>query len=62
MKEKVQAILLEMADYLKPAEMKRLQEALLRHLSENDEKREQTDNHNCRTISSSVQTIIRRYL
>ena len=42
MQEKITAILTEMSDHLSPAQMKRLQEALLRHLSEN-EKNERID-------------------
>lgn len=44
MKEKVQAILFEMGQYLSPAEMKRLQEVLIKHLSENDKPKDQADN------------------
>ena len=44
MQEKITAILTEMSDHLTPAQMKRLQVTLLRHLSENESPKEQQDN------------------
>jgi len=44
MQEKITAVLNEMSDHLTLAQMKRLQEALLRHLSENQSPKEQQDN------------------
>lgn len=44
MQEKITAVLNEMSDHLNPGQMKQLQEALLRHLSENEEPKEQQDN------------------
>ena len=44
MQERIIAIFNEMSEYLTPAQMKRLQEVMLHHLSENEAPKEQQDN------------------
>jgi hypothetical protein len=47
MQEKIKAVLNEMSDHLTPARMKRLREALCRHLSEKESPKEQQNKREC---------------